>query len=367
MLFTVRYTGVFLLVFLAASGAVFAADAIPGEDFCTQPVAAIEFSGNDVTRPQVMLREMQQQINAVCSIDQIVDGIQNMLNLGLFRSVRAELAMKNQQLVLHMIVVEKYFFLALPRFSRTSDGELRGGMQLRWDNFTGRLHELRLTAERRREDNGQGREGFVYRIDYKVPRFFGSDYGVSFRLADQRQQVGYEQDDITFGEGNRDDQSFQLTLVRWWNRSSSISGLSISGGLRVQRRQLEVLEGEAGPFVGGADINLLLGFKDEQTHRDVYRRHGREYGGYLQISSPELGSDFRYHSAEIYARWYNPLPGGIRNLNVQARIGVSDGAPFGERAFQIGGGELLRGVQPGTKTGEPLNQIGQTLEYLHPQ
>ena len=124
-----------------------AADAIPGEQWCDRTIDNIRFAGNKVTRAQVIERELVQREGELCSLDDIIDGIQNIMDLGLFKSIRAELDLVDELLTLRYIVGEKIYFLPLPRFSRTSDGELRMGAQLRWDNFMGRLHQLKLTSE----------------------------------------------------------------------------------------------------------------------------------------------------------------------------------------------------------------------------
>ena len=99
-------------------------------------VGRIEFAGNRVTRPEVLARELTQRRGEICSLDDVIDGIQSLMDLGLFRSVRAELELERRPfavggggsagevLVLRYIVREKLFFLAIPRLSRTSDGEL---------------------------------------------------------------------------------------------------------------------------------------------------------------------------------------------------------------------------------------------------
>ena len=218
----VRAALVAVLLSAGFAPSAFAADPVPGERWCGVPdgdgvgtvrdVARIEFEGNRVTRPEVMLREIPQRSGEPCSLDAVVDGIQGIMDLDLFRSIRAELALERGAgdppegaLVLRYTVREKIFFLAIPRLSRTSDGELRTGLQLRWDNFSGRLHELRITAERRREDDGRGRSGFVRTLDYSVPRFLGSDWGAGIELALEERQVefGREGADVRRGTPGR--------------------------------------------------------------------------------------------------------------------------------------------------------------------
>lgn len=97
-----------------------AADAISGAQWCDRPVDKIRFQGNNITRPHVMLRELVQKQGMSCSLDDVIDGIQNIFDLGLFKSVRAELHWAGEALELRYIVSEKIFFylyldLAAPR------------------------------------------------------------------------------------------------------------------------------------------------------------------------------------------------------------------------------------------------------------
>jgi outer membrane protein assembly factor BamA len=75
-----------------------------------------------------------------------------------------------------------------------------------------------------------------------------------------------------------------------------------------------------------------------------------------------LASDFSYTRVELDGRWYLPLARPQTNLNIQLRLGLSDSAPFGEHAYEIGGGELIRGMQSAQHTGDILTLLN--VEYL---
>lgn len=352
-----------------------AADAVPGEQYCDvpdgegreRPIGRIEFVGNRVTRPEIMRRELAHTVGDLCSLDQIFEGVQGLMDLDLFRSVRAELDLQNmpfagETLVLRYRVREKIFFLAIPRVSRTADAELRTGLQLRWDNFAGRLHELRVTAERRQEDDGRGRDGFVNSVDYSVPRFLGSNYGIDIEVAAERRQVGYGREDVSFGEGRRSSRRIGVGVARWLGATSGIGGLRVVAGATVEDRTLDVSAGDSGPFRGGFDASVSFGIENRQVHRDEFRRRGHESSLRVRAAGNWSGSDFSYHRADLRLGWFRPLANGIRNLNVQLRFGISDRAPFGEETYQIGGGENLRGVAPGRDSGDLMALAN--VEYL---
>jgi len=330
-----------------------AADAIPGEEYCDRPVERVVFHGND-TKRHVLLREVLQKEGAACSLDNVVDSVQSVMNLGLFKSVVAELHLNQESLELHITVKEKFALLIIPRFSRTSDAELRAGVQLRWDNVAGLLHQMKFTSETRRADDGKGNEGFLHRMSYSVPRFFGSDFGMGASLSVRRQQVDFIQDGNNFGAGINQSEQFDFTLSRWAANTDGVSGLRYFGGFQFAKSELEVNSGDSGPFLGGQDINFILGWENSLKQVNTYRRQGQVYGANVRVANKETQSDFSYVRFEGYWRMYRALPGNNNNLNVQLRLGLSDGAPFGRRAFSVGGGEILRGLPPGSATGDIL-------------
>ena len=344
------------------SVSVHAADAIPGEQWCDRPVDSIRFVGNKVTRYEVMNRELLQKPGEPCSLDNIIDGIQNNLDLGLFRSVRAELHLSEGRLELVYYVVEKIFFLPIPRFSRTSDSELRFGAQLRWDNFLGRLHQLKLTYEKRQEDNGQGRSGYVHSLDYTVPRFFGSRFGLGVSLDRIRNNTELSQDGIVYGEALQERQRAEWRIARWANESDGVQGLSYFVGAGIERRDYAIRSGTVGPFSDGLNVTLLTGFEVKQVHRSTFSRRGYEYGVTIRVADEALGGDFSYVQMDALSRWYLPLRRPQTNLNLQLRLGLSSMAPFGQRNYGIGGGELIRGMRPGSATGDFL--VLANAEYL---
>ncbi|MDB4222685.1 hypothetical protein N9850_02850 [Granulosicoccus sp.] len=339
-----------------------AADAIPGEQWCDRTVGSISFEGNRVTREHVISRELVQLPGESCSLDNIIDGIQNTLDLGLFKSVRAELRLDNEQLELVYIVSEKIYFLPIPRISRSSDGELRFGAQLRWDNFLGRLHQLKLTFEKRQEDEGQGRAGYVHSVDYMVPRFFGSRFGMAISLDRIRRNSELAQDGVVYGEVLRESQRAELRLARWAKDSTGVQGLSYFAGLGFEDRTYDVRSGTTGPFQAGQNVNVIAGFDVDRVHNDRFNRRGYEYGVTLRLADSSWGADFRYARLDAHMRWFQPLVRPQTNLNLQLRLGLSTMAPFGERSYGIGGGEMIRGMRTGFATGDILTLAN--VEYL---
>lgn len=348
---------------VAGYSPVYAADPIEGEQYCEALISRIEFSGNKKTRDSVLLEQLQLSVGDQCNLDPIIDGVQSIMDLGLFRRVVASLHSVDEQLVLRYTMVEKIFFFPIPRFSRTSDGELRYGAQLRWDNFQGLNHQLKMTVERREQDDGSGHAGQHYEVEYLIPRFLGSDFGFATELRHRRQRRDLSQDRKDFGHADASDNIVKLQLSKWVNQGGVTRGLRYRAGIRLQQRSLRLEAGEFGPFSEGLDVALNVGFEKRDVHDDLFRLRGRVYGLNLQLSSSDFGSDFSYNRTDIYYRRYKPLSGlKLRNLNYQIRLGVSNAGPFGERQFELGGGERLRGMQPDFRSGDVL--VLANIEYL---
>lgn len=347
---------------LIAISTVHAADAIPGEQWCDRAVDTISFEGNRITHAEVISRELSQLPGKPCSLDDIIDGIQGAQDLGLFKTVRAELRQHDEQLTLVYIVTEKIFFLPIPRISRTSDGELRYGAQLRWDNFLGRLHQLKLTYEKRQEDDGQGRAGYVHSLDYSVPRFFGSRFGMAVSLDRIRRNAELAQDGVIYGEALRESQRAELRLARWAKETTGVQGFSYFLGIGFEDRSYQIRSGTNGPYQGGQNSTLLAGFDVQRIHHESFNRRGYEYGVTIRLADPVWGADFSYARLDAHMRWYKPLVRPQTNLNVQLRLGLSSMAPFGERNYGIGGGEMIRGMRTNDVTGDILTLLN--VEYL---
>ena len=343
------------LVLLLFSASSHAADAIPGEEHCSGAVDEIVFVGNSKTDASVLRTQIHQQPGSPCSLDAIIDSMQSLMDLGLFRRVSPRLYRQDGILFLEYAIEERYYFFPLPRLSRTSDGELRYGAQLRWDNFLGRFHQVRLTAEKRQEEDGQGPAGYLFKLDYDVPRFSGTRYGLAFSVVGRDQQVELARDGIDYTTGNERVGSLLMSVSRWASTSGLTSGRRLSAGFLVQRREFNELAGDPGPYSDGMEVALRFGINERDVHDDLYRLRGFEWGATVQVAADSLGSDTGYSRADVFLRQYRPIDNAaLRNLNLQWRLGISDGRPFGRYNYSLGGGEMLRGMPANEREGDVL-------------
>ena len=130
---------IWLLPFAGCLLAVWsAAQAVP------PPVVEIAFEGNRVTRASVLRQELLIREGDPADPEAIEASRQSLMNLGLFKDVRADTTPVEDGVVLTYRLTEKYFYFVLPRLSRSADGDLRYGGEVRADNVFGLNHRLRL-------------------------------------------------------------------------------------------------------------------------------------------------------------------------------------------------------------------------------
>jgi len=170
-------------------------------------------------------------------------------------------------------------------------------------------------------------------------------------------------DGVELGHAQSETRTIGLQYSRWMKQSRGVQGGRYFFGARFSVRKLKLLSGLAGPYRDGRDISLTIGMENKQVHQDQFRRRGTVIGASLTAANSVVNSEFEYTRADVYAKAYIPLSKGIRNLNVHARLGISDGAAFGERSYSIGGGEKLRGLQPSSRSGDLMALVN--IEYLH--
>lgn len=336
---------------------------LEGAELCAGSIDRVYITGNDTTKKSVFRQELEIRENMDCSVKAIEASRQNIMDLGIFSSVDASLTQYTGRLVLRFDVKEKHFILPIPRLSRTSAGEIRLGGQLRMDNVAGLNHRLKITSERQAEDDGAGRSGFEHSLEYLVPRFQDTRYGLKFRFEREDKQYQLKRDGIDYGESNRVGDSIEVDLLRRRSKGAGTKDWLSWYRFRYERRDLDLTNGEFGPFQSGRNLELALGTGRNQVNLEKYRRRGYVYGTSLSLGLDTLGADYEYQRVDAFYRGYRPIEAStITNVNYNFELGYSNGTPFGERAFSIGGGESLRGLADRSVDGDV--KLLLNIEYL---
>lgn len=327
-------------------------------------LTSVRFVGNETTRPEVMLQEMTIRPGDPVDSARIEESRQAIMNLGLFKSVQADLREEPEGTVLLVTVDEKWYILPIPRAGLRADGDTEYGAELRFDNLFGlnqRLELEYLVKDSVDSDESLRREWFV---GYSYPRIIGTPYqldasaGLIRREVRQKDQAGME-----IGQYQQDSRNFRLGLFRWHTVPGPSRGLRYGGGTGVQQEVYYHLNGAPVPLPDATNVavNALVEFVD--VNEEQYRRRGRVYGYSVERGIHQLG-DFSYQRHLFYYRRHLLLDQGRSNLDYRFQLGMADGAPFGADAWSLGGSNTLRGFERDYITGNAM--LLSNIEYLFP-
>ena len=110
-------------------------------------VKDIVISGNDITKDEIILREMSLKKNSIFTYRKYVHDKQNIYNLRLFTKVDlVPIPVSDKEIVLNVDVNEKWYIMPLPH-GGLEEGEWKKlwlGLNLRWENFRGRNETMSL-------------------------------------------------------------------------------------------------------------------------------------------------------------------------------------------------------------------------------
>ncbi|ANB01281.1 BamA/TamA family outer membrane protein [Ectothiorhodospira sp. BSL-9] len=332
----------------------------------TPVISDIRFEGNRVTRESVMRQELAVGRGDPLDAQAIEEARQALMNMGLFQSVESRVEMVNGEAEVTFAVREKFYIFPLPRLSRTSDGDIRYGGDVRFDNFLGYNQVLRLRAEW--EDAGSDtseEESRTLSASYSIPRIPHTAWGLTLSFEDERVVESASEED---GYGDHDKDTLQLgaSISRWLDRQGPSAGWRASLGVNWNDRRYSPHDaGEAVP-----DDARVLSWSGGISFTDVadlgVRREGVEYGASLSFGGEAIGSDTSHQNLSLFYRAYRPLGNSelSPNLNYQARFAVASRTAFGDEAYSLGGGSNLRGYPRDYREGDLLMLLN--TEYLRP-
>ncbi|MCG5534474.1 BamA/OMP85 family outer membrane protein [Ectothiorhodospira mobilis] len=329
-------------------------------------VDSIRFEGNEVTREQVLRQELLFREGDPLDREVVEETRQALMNLGLFQSVQARVETRGETAAVVYHLEEKYYFFPLPRLSRTSDGDVRYGGDLRFDNFLGLNQRLRLLLEWEDAGSDASAEG-SRRLDlsYEVPRLPGSAWGVALDVKDEHlnESGADEPEHVPYDESI---QRLGVSVSRWLDRRGPSSGWRAGLGVAWEQRRYERLQ-VPGPIPDGArDITWTGSLRYTDVTDLGVRREGVAYGAGLSWGSPALGSSRGHQSLSLDYRAYRALGEGPlpSNLNYRMRLALASGSPFGGEPHSLGGSDQLRGYPRDYRKGDVLALLN--TEYLRP-
>lgn len=329
--------------------------AAPAADPSSPPalIEAIQFRGNKVTRPQILLQEMVIHPGDPADPARIEASRQAIMNLGLFKAVAARLLPGQTGQVLEIDVDERYFLLPIPRLDRNSDGDISYGIELRVDNLLGLNQRIRI-IHRNTDASDGGSDSRQLSVAYDYPRFAGSPYGfgISANMNDSTEAV--EQGGTVVANYDTRFIGVQARLRRWLTHEGPSAGWSVNGGPFWKRRDYALINGTPGLRDAERAAGLDGSIDYQRVQEYLFSRHGTEYGFEVEWGMPGLGSDSTYGVHQFYyRRYYRFDPRSHQAWNTHLRLGFAGGdPPLAEAAFSLGGSGNLRGYPRGSAEGQ---------------
>jgi outer membrane protein assembly factor BamA len=320
-------------------------------------ISEIRFEGNDTTREQVFLREMDLAPGDPANPERIERNRQAILDLGLFRSVHIDQTPVSDGVVLTVRVREKYYFLAIPRFDTSSDRDYSYGAQVRWNNVWGLNHTLNLYAEQGRYPDHRLREDErSFRLSYNAPYLLGRD---SFGGSIERIERVVPDDAGSYDETI---DRLELRISRDFRANRPRRGWIASTGLY---RQSQTTAGEFAPPPDGTATALVLGADYADVRFYLYSEQGRRFASRLELAQEGWLSDYSYQRLDMGYTEYIGLPWGEHhNLNLIGALGWYGGGTGRIDTYGLGGSGDLRGYPADYLEGQRYGYF--SAEYLRP-
>jgi len=341
----------------------FSAFALAQGEVTQEKIIDIRFVGNTVTQPQVMLQEMVVRIGGPVDLGRIETSRQAIMNLGIFKDVRAELLPAEGGEILQIAVQEKYYFLPIPRLNRNADGDISYGAQLRLDNIAGLNQQMKLTYETQQSADANTNPVKDWSLSYSYPRVMGTPYNIDFNAHNARNDIDVNTDGMRTAEYSHSGYNATLRVSRFLAREGPSRGWRVGGGLSLSEEQYQYVSGTPGLYAN-SQTAAWLGLIDYTDIRDyLYSRAGQSYGYDIERGLFGLGSDYEYTKHNFYFRNYMLVTEKPHhNLDLQLRLGFSDGVP-GD-TFTLGSSDTLRGYERDSVPGRSFALAN--VQYLAP-
>ncbi len=327
-------------------------------------IMRIDVEGNDKTDIQVINQELIIREGDEFDPEKMELSRQNIMDLGLFRSVEVDRRETPEGVEITFQVDEKRFWYVVPVFSRGSDGDITWGVRLQMDNLFGRNNELTMRAKQTDLKDTDIQEEKTLELEYFYPRLFGSAY-------DLRIQYDYDEADIEerrenlAGDYLREKETFGASISKWLSEKGPSKGMRMTLGFRSDTYDHEFLRGDPNLF-SDLTVNSIVGgieYIDVLDHGSY--RSGTHYGLQVEQANSLLNSDRTITTQNLFMRRYIPLDKERRhNLNFQLKLGTTSESLFGDATYQITGGTAVRGYQRDSIEGNAY-YLGN-LEYLRP-
>lgn len=323
-----------------------------------ETIAAIQFSGNDVTRERILLREMALAVGDPATPEGIAGSRQAIADLGLFREVVIDPQPVEDGVALDVRVREKRFLLPVPRIDASSDRDRSYGLQLRWNNVWGLNHTLNTFVEDGRYPNDRERERERRgRIAYEAPLLHGR-WGLAGRVERVERVVPANQ------QGSFDETINRVELLASYDLRDARPrrGWIANAGLSSD---VQSTSGALAPPRDGRATALVLGAQYDNRRFHLYSETGRRSSLRAEVAQRGWASDYGYRQLAFRHDEYLGLSGGDHHSLYLIVAGAwRTGGTHRRNTYDLGGSGRLRGYPLDYLEGERFGYVA--AEYLRP-
>lgn len=326
----------------------------------------IRFVGNEVTRQEVLRQELTVHEGQPFTPAQIEQSRQALMNLGLFKKVRAELLHEQGKQILQFRLDERFYILPLPSLDYRPDfladevaTNYTYGGELRFDNLFGLNQRLRVIYEEKKFVDNVEPLSRKARVTYAYPRIVGTPYRLELENVRLERNVNVHDNNTLLATLGEKSQSGSLFLSRWLNQEGVSQGWLAGGGLKASSTSYSGSTGLVG--YGDQQVITLVGkIGYYRVNEFAYHREGEEFSYLMELAQPAWSSDMTFiHNTFTYRR-YQPLQSVDANFNSQLKLGLAFGD---DQAYSLGGSTFLRGYDVDILQGNLLLQ--GNFEYHH--
>lgn len=345
------------LVFLVAGVSVDAA----AETF---RIDRIQFAGNERTEPSTLLQELEFANGDSVDEEQIETGRQSIMDLGLFKSVDTEISGDGDGRVLTYTVSEKHYWFVLPRLSRSGDGDVSYGANIRLHNLSGRNQTLIVGAKQTNLNDSDLDTEEQFRVRFRNPRLFGSRFEMHSDFRFEQGELEEDRGELS-GRYGRDLVSLRFGVSRWLSSGRASRGWRLGTDLLLRDFDHEFTGGDPGLYFDATLLSLVSQLEFIDVRDRLFSRQGTHFGYQLHTASKEVGSDASFTRNLLFYRKFIPLgQNSHRNLNFQLRFGYANRTVWGQPAYGLGGADTLRGYERSSLEGNSF--LLANIELLTP-
>lgn len=325
-------------------------------------IISIEIEGNAKTVEQVINQELVIKEGGEFDPEDIELSRQNIMDMGLFRSVEATTTRTPEGVEVTFVVDEKRFWYLVPVFSRGSDGDITWGARLQMDNLFGKNNNLTLRAKKKKFKDTDIQTENTIELEYSYPRILGSAYDIGIQFDYDEADIEEERGELE-GDYYRERFSVGFKIFKWLTTTGPSKGYRMALGLRSDDYDHEYLGGDPGLFTDLRVNSLIAGMEYINVIDHGAYRSGLHYGFQVEAAASVFGSDAVYALHNLFYRKYNSLdPDKRSNLNIQGRFGNMTDSIFGDSTFQVTGGTSIRGYRRDSIEGDTFYIAN--FEYL---